>query len=110
MNEYVYDSNSVLKLGGTLDSQENTIIFQVGSYKEFLKLCPNGDIILKGNIVENDLDIVDGMREMITNYKTEYHLQDSLLAVKLSEVVHKRCKDVPHDIGIELLKTFKGVL
>lgn len=110
MNENVCDSSNVLTMGGTLAPSEDTITFQVGSYKEFLELCPNGDIILKGKILENDLEIVEGLREMVTCYKSEHHFQDSVLAVRLSEVVHKSCKDVPHDIGMELLKTIKGAL
>lgn len=32
---------------------------------EMLKLEPNGDIFIKGNLVENDKEIVDGLKELL---------------------------------------------
>ena len=30
-----------------------------------LRLCQNGDIFIKGKLVENDLEVVEGMREFL---------------------------------------------
>jgi len=46
--------------------EPNTISFSIETNKEpVIKLCPNGDIYVKGKLVENDLDVVEGMRELI---------------------------------------------
>lgn len=39
-------------------------------FGEMLRLCPNGDIFVKGKLVENDKDVVDGMRALISGGKT----------------------------------------
>lgn len=33
--------------------------------KELLKLCPNGDIYVKGKLIENDLEVVGALREFL---------------------------------------------
>lgn len=38
--------------------------------KEMLKLCENGDIFVKGNLIENDKDVVNGFREIIADWWT----------------------------------------
>ena len=30
-----------------------------------MKLCQNGDIFIKGHLVKNDLEVVEGMREFL---------------------------------------------
>lgn len=32
---------------------------------EIIKLCVNGDIYVKGKLVENDIEVVEGMRELL---------------------------------------------
>ena len=46
----------------------NTIEFKVGEFIEtpFIKLCENGDIFVKGKLIENDKEVVDAMREFLT--------------------------------------------
>ena len=44
---------------------EPDIIFYVNDNKEILKLCPNGDIFVKGKLAENDKEVVDAMREFL---------------------------------------------
>jgi hypothetical protein len=52
------------------DIEPNTIIFHVGNETEpILKLCQNGDIFIKGKLVENDLEVVEGMRKFLENVK-----------------------------------------
>ncbi len=33
---------------------------------ELIKLCANGDIFVKGNLVKNDIEVVNGMMEFLT--------------------------------------------
>jgi hypothetical protein len=48
------------------DLEPNTISFNAENEKEpIIKLCENGDIFVKGKLVENDLEVVAGMREFL---------------------------------------------
>ena len=52
------------------DIEPNTIIFHVGNETEpILKLCQTGDIFIKGKLVDNDLEVVEGMRKFLENVK-----------------------------------------
>ena len=45
---------------------ENSIIFNVdGLDTPVLELRANGDILVKGNLVENDVEVVNALREFI---------------------------------------------
>jgi len=46
----------------------NNVIIMCGD-KEMIKLKPNGDIYVKGNLVESDIEVVDGMRELLHCHK-----------------------------------------
>ncbi|MEJ9124556.1 hypothetical protein P4I92_12655 [Bacillus cereus] len=47
------------------DGDKNeSIIFNDGG-KEIISLKSNGDIYVKGKLVENDKEVVDGMREFL---------------------------------------------
>ena len=35
-----------------------------------IKFCENGDIFVKGKLVENDLEVVEGMREFLKKVNT----------------------------------------
>jgi hypothetical protein len=50
----------------SLNNSPQYIIFQVDDVDEFIKLCPNGDIYVKGKLIENDKELVDGLREWLT--------------------------------------------
>lgn len=55
-----------LKLSSDVPVEENAIIFsQENGAKEILKLAQNGDIYVRGKLVENDLDVVEAMREFL---------------------------------------------
>ena len=41
------------------------LIFQVQEKGEMIRLRPNGDIFVRGNLVENDKDVVDALREFV---------------------------------------------
>ena len=54
------------------DMEPNTITFHTGDETEpILKLCQNGDIFIKGKLVENDLEVVEGMRKFLENVKSK---------------------------------------
>ncbi len=46
------------------DTSQDSIIFKVGE-QEIVSLKSNGDIYVKGKLVENDKEVVDGMRELL---------------------------------------------
>ena len=50
------------------DFAPNTISFTNEKYnvEPFIKLCENGDIFVKGKLIENDIEVVDAMREFLT--------------------------------------------
>jgi len=48
---------------GTTELPENSIIFNIdGLEVPVLELRQNGDIYVKGNLVENDVEVVDALR------------------------------------------------
>jgi hypothetical protein len=49
---------------------ENTIRFTLKENDEdveLIRLYPNGDIYLRGKLADNDIEVVDGMREFLAN-------------------------------------------
>ncbi len=54
----------VLKLKSS-DLEPNTIQFRTTDTTEIIKLCENGDIFVKGKLIENDKEVVDAMREFL---------------------------------------------
>ncbi|MCS3600126.1 hypothetical protein [Bacillus sp. JUb91] len=46
------------------DTSHDSIILKVGE-KEMVSLKSNGDIFVKGKLVENDKEVVDGLREFL---------------------------------------------
>ncbi|MFP3379718.1 hypothetical protein SB767_25410 [Bacillus sp. SIMBA_069] len=55
-------NDQVLK--GRLLSEESSITFSAVR-EPILELRPNGDILVKGKLIENDIEVVDGMRELL---------------------------------------------
>lgn len=51
--------------------EPGAILFCVNYGKEVLRLEPNGDIYVKGNFAENDKQVVDALREFLTEVKGE---------------------------------------
>jgi hypothetical protein len=39
-----------------------------GTHEEILKLCENGDIFVKGKLIENDKEVVDALREFLKSH------------------------------------------
>jgi len=49
--------------------KEQSIIFNVSNCDEILKLEANGDILVKGKLIENDKQVVDALRDFIRGNK-----------------------------------------
>jgi len=50
----------------------NTINFYSQAQEiPILKLCANGDIFVKGKLIENDKELVDALREFITKQQEQ---------------------------------------
>jgi hypothetical protein len=53
-----------------LISEQNVVFLKNNGTKELLKFCENGDIFVNGKLVENDKEIVDGLREFLKGQQT----------------------------------------
>lgn len=53
-----------------------------GNTLEILKLCANGDIFVKGELVENDKQVVDAMRTWLGYHQSESPLRKQLMKVR----------------------------
>ena len=57
------NGTSITLKGEQVLEDPNTITFTVNNGAlEMLKLCPNGDIYVKGKLAANDLEVVDTLR------------------------------------------------
>jgi hypothetical protein len=50
---------------------ESTMTVNLAGGVEVLKFCNNGDIYLRGKLIENDKQVVDGFREFLALGKRE---------------------------------------
>ena len=51
------------------NTPSNTIFFMKGeTHDEILRLCENGDIFVKGKLIENDKEVVDALREFLKSH------------------------------------------
>ena len=72
------------------ESFNGAIIFNPGE-KEIIRLENNGDIFVKGKLVENDKEVVDGLREFLKVQKSQFKLSNTdekmtpILVVKAKE-------------------------
>jgi hypothetical protein len=53
-----------------LISEQNVVFLKNNGTKELLKLCENGEIFVNGKLVENDKEVVDGLREFLKGQQT----------------------------------------
>ena len=53
-----------------LISEQNVVFLKNNGTKELLKFCENGDIFVNGKLVENDKEVVDGLREFLKGQQT----------------------------------------
>ena len=54
----------ILKLKDS-DLESSTITFNTSEMAEIIKLHENGDIFIKGKMIENDKEVVNAMREFL---------------------------------------------
>jgi hypothetical protein len=47
------------------------ISFNTPKYGEVIKVCNNGDIFIKGRLVTNDMEVVDGIKEFFFMARAE---------------------------------------
>jgi len=47
------------------ETKNNIILFHTDEITEIIKLCNNGDIYIRGKLVENDKEVVNGMRDFL---------------------------------------------
>lgn len=52
-------------LKASKETESNTIRFLTNENNEIITLCDNGDIFVKGKKIENDKELVGGMREFL---------------------------------------------
>lgn len=53
----------------TVDVPSDTVFFMKSEKNdEILRLCSNGDILVKGKFIENDKEVVDAMREFLMSH------------------------------------------
>jgi len=58
------EEKEVSLIAAPMNAAQYPLIFFVGNpSKEMIKLCPNGDIYVKEKLIENDQELVDGLRE-----------------------------------------------
>ena len=68
----IYDSTSYIDTTSNVYDFNSDITFGVAGNHDLIRLCENGDIYIKGKLVTNDLDVVNGMRIFLTETKEEY--------------------------------------
>ena len=56
-----------MKTGIEKITEENNIVFFASGTEEIIKLCENGDIFVKGKLIENDKEVVEAMREFLAS-------------------------------------------
>lgn len=60
------DMKKVLELKTPEYLQKDTVFLSIDkNQNEILKLCPNGDIFVKGRLAENDKEVVDALKEWL---------------------------------------------
>lgn len=47
-----------------MDENTGSIIFKIKDF-EIMRFDPNGDIFVKGSLVENDREIIEGLRQFL---------------------------------------------
>lgn len=60
--------NKILELKTPKYLQKDTVFLSIDkNQNEILKLCPNGDIFVKGRLAENDKEVVDALKEWLNS-------------------------------------------
>jgi len=72
------DINTLVLKPSELESNTINFFTNMSAPEATLKLCANGDIYVKGKLVENDIEVVEGLREFLdqVNKKSEESWED----------------------------------
>lgn len=70
MKTFNTKSKTSLMTAPLLILEQNVVFLKNNGTKELLKLCENGDIFVNGKLVENDKEVVDGLREFLKGQQT----------------------------------------
>lgn len=98
--------------GKAMGQQPSDIIFKVGSneIKEIIKLCANGDIFVKGRLIQSDEELVQGMKDFLAaNYAETANLRRQ---VSIYEKALEAIKEIQEHLGgnSELLSDVRAAL
>ena len=53
------------------EAESSDIIFYINDNEEVLKICENGDFIVKGNKVTEDIEVYNAIKAFLTHVKHE---------------------------------------
>jgi hypothetical protein len=93
-----------------LNLEANTISFHPKENQEIpvIKLCGNGDIFVKGKLIENDIEVVQGMRDFLKNSKpTDWSVMYAEYMLDISE---GKLPTIPFSDSHKIFEWFKNKL
>jgi len=63
---FVYENGKMSEYKKPNSVKENSIVFSAGPNNvEVLRLCDNGDMFVKGRLTDNDIEVVNTLKELI---------------------------------------------
>lgn len=80
--------------------EHNNIQFNTKECENIIELKENGDIFVKGKLIENDKQVVDAMRELLGFDKIEKSLSDMIWTQEEKPIYH----DLPDMVSVKNIK------
>ena len=65
MSEFGNEKNTLVLTNNDVPIQSRNITFNASATEPILELKGNGDIFVKGKLIENDIEVVDALREFL---------------------------------------------
>ena len=65
MSEFENEKNTLVLTNNDVPIQSSNITFNASATEPILELKGNGDIFVKGKLIENDIEVVDALREFL---------------------------------------------
>ena len=65
MSEFENEKNTLVLTNNDVPVQSSNITFNASATEPILELKGNGDIFVKGKLIENDIEVVDALREFL---------------------------------------------
>jgi hypothetical protein len=65
MSEFGNEKNTLVLTNNDVPIQSSNITFNASATEPILELKGNGDIFVKGKLIENDIEVVDALREFL---------------------------------------------